>query len=200
MKTIPSKKIVTNITKSVLRGSLTMSSFICLTLFALGEITTESFFPEKYGFTRPTRRLLGLPDRTYATIAKSCNRKNLWQSLERLKKQGLVSNEKSKLKLTEKGKEYIGRIISLKKTLTKPWDKKYRVVIFDIPETKKHLRNWLRQELYLLNYIQLQKSVFVGKIPLPAEIIRDIERLGIKSDVNYLLAEQIFDDHKLTRR
>jgi len=188
---MPSKRFTTCLTKSILRKSLKSSSYICLALAELGEITLESFFNPKYSFTRPSRRLLGLDPQWQP------NKNTLKGSLRRLINQGIVEKEKNKISLTKTGKRLISSILAKQNVLNKKWDGKYRLVIFDIPESKKRSRDWLREELYLLNYIQLQKSVFIGKHPLAPNIIKDIKKNGIGHNVNYLLVDKIYDARKL---
>ncbi len=92
----------------------------------------------------------------------------------------------------QKGKKLVSYILARKKVIEKKWDKKYRIVIFDIPEKKFRDRNWLRQELYLIGYKKLQESVMIGKSPLPQDLVKDIKRMRIGNYVNYILAEKIY--------
>jgi CRISPR-associated endonuclease Cas2 len=93
----------------------------------------------------------------------------------------------------------LGSIKNKASAIRGKWDGKYRLVIFDIPEKKNKIRAWLRQELYSLNFSQLQKSVFIGKYPLPDEIIREVKKAGISDCVNYLLVDKIFDDKRIKK-
>jgi len=99
----------------------------------------------------------------------------------RLKKQGLIAQDpKQKIwYLTDKGREIVDYIENRYLLLQKPWDRKLRIVIFDIPEKKKRWREWLREELLLLQYHQLQKSVYVGKVPLPESLYKEIKKSPI---------------------
>lgn len=187
-----SKRFISLLTKSILKGTLMSSSFICLKLLELGEITLDSFFPANYSFARPYRRLLGLEMRDWYPTKDS-----LRNSFERLVEQGFVEKKNKNYRLTQTGKGVLKNIFERRKALQKKWDGKYRLVIFDIPEIKKKSRNWLREELYLLQYIQLQKSVFIGKYPLSQNIVDDIKRLGLRNYVNYLLVEKLYDERKL---
>jgi hypothetical protein len=51
------------------------------------------------------------------------------------------------------------------------WDGKWRLVMFDIPHTKKRAREALRQKLKELGFYQLQKSVFI----FPYECANEID-------------------------
>ncbi len=101
-------------------------------------------------------------------------------TLNRMKKKKLVSisgpKKKAIWRITQKGRSHFkdvkvaGDIINLP-----PEDGKTRLVIFDIPEKRKEERNWLRKELLTCDYTPLQKSVFMGLRPLPAELLREIK-------------------------
>ena len=71
------------------------------------------------------------------------------------------------------------------------WDKKWRVVIFDVPETKKSKRNYFRDNLKALGFYQLNKSVFI----FPYSCFNEIEYLrqisGIGDEVTYLTADSV---------
>lgn len=188
---MPSAKFKSRLTKSIFQKSLESTGVICLALFELGEIALDSFFPRQYSFSRPYRKLLGLETVEWP------KRNTFFENLRRLEKQGIIEKKKNILTLSRVGQSLIRKIINKKKTLSRKWDSKYRLVIFDIPENKKWSRNWLREELYLFQYIQLQKSVFIGKHPLSQDIIKDIRKFGIEKYVNYLLVDKLYDTSRL---
>ena len=105
-------------------------------------------------------------------------KKTLQTNILRLEKQGLIAKEpKRKVYfLTQEGKEIATYIKDRYGLLSKKWDGKIRMVIFDVPEKKKYLREWLRRELFLLQYRELQKSVYIGKYPLPKDLYQEIIR------------------------
>ncbi len=135
----------------------------------------------------------------YKPKNRKIKRETIRYSIKRLEKQGIIEVTDKNINLTKWGRRLFGKIKSKKKTLDKKWDKKYRLVIFDIPEKKKNIRHWLREELYLLNYVQLQKSVFIGKHPLPSDIINDIRQLDIEDCVNYLLVDKVYDERRIRK-
>lgn len=47
----------------------------------------------------------------------------------------------------------------------KVWDRKWRIIVFDVPELTKVNRNMLRLELKRRHFYQLQRSVFVTPYP-----------------------------------
>lgn len=79
----------------------------------------------------------------------------------------------------------------------KRWDKKWRIVIFDVPEKKKRLRDWFRAGIYRLGLYQLQESVYVSPYPCFDEIEFLRELSGVAVSVQYITAESIEDDERV---
>jgi len=100
----------------------------------------------------------------------------LKRNLRLLEEQGLVTisehDDKIKIQITQKGKtkvlEYEAEKLIIKKQ--EPWDKKWRVVIFDIPEKKKSAREIFRKKLTDLGFKKIQHSVWRQKYPCFSEI------------------------------
>ena len=88
------------------------------------------------------------------------------RTLDRMERQKLISikykGEKTTIELLDKGKRKVltYQIDDLKLNHGQ-WDGIWRVVIFDIPETKKVARDFLREKLSELGFFKLQKSVLV---------------------------------------
>lgn len=74
--------------------------------------------------------------------------------------------------VTEKGKqrEQKVRFEELKIKRPKKWDKQWRLVTFDIPESQRKSRSSLSSKLKLLGFYQLQKSVWVHPYPCELEV------------------------------
>lgn len=111
----------------------------------------------------------------YNYFPKEVSRKSANVAVHRLKKKGLIETgfveDEICLRLTEKGKQEIQsrrqkekekRLLNQKKVSEK-WDGVWRVVVFDIPEENKRIRNVLRQTLKVLEFKLLQKSVWISK-------------------------------------
>lgn len=183
---INNPKYTEKIKRNILNGTFDMATLIFSFLIDLGEMTIETFLnPSLYADLPSGNFRFSFEDNKprEATIK---------QTISRMQKHGLIKKEGGKYILTFIGKNIAKYILGRKKIFEKKWDKKYRVVIFDIPEKKKHLRNWLREELYLLKYEKLQESVFVGKFPLSRDLIEEINHKKIKKNVDYLLVEKIY--------
>lgn len=87
-----------------------------------------------------------------------------FRNLNSLKKAGLITirgtGRNIEVEITSKGKEYISKKI-LQTKIKKKWDGRWRVLIFDIPETHRSKRNLIRRELLNVGFVMLQKSVWV---------------------------------------
>ena len=92
---------------------------------------------------------------SFSGILKTARQKSEYgEIIKRMKKKGLISfinkNDKLRIILTNKGKN-IAREYSLEnyKHIKRPlvWDKKWRMVMFDIPEKRRAARNVLREKL-----------------------------------------------------
>jgi CRISPR-associated endonuclease Cas2 len=174
------------IKRSILNGIFDMTSLLFGFLMDMGEMTIEAFLnPSLYA---------DLPMGSYRFSMQDQKPKEVTirQTISRMEKHGFIKKENGSYKLSSAGKYLAQCILKRKKVFAKKWDKKYRVVIFDIPEKKKHLRNWLRDELYELKYKKLQKSVFIGKFPLPEDLVKSIKIKKIDKHVDYLLSEKIY--------
>ena len=85
------------------------------------------------------------------------------------------------------------KLEDLKLNKTPTWDGLFRMVIFDIPESKKGTREMFRRKLKELEFQQLQKSVFVTPYECHDEVdfLRNVYE--IVPYVSYVLAKEIPD-------
>ncbi len=126
------------------------------------------------------------------------------QEIKRLKKRGLVEIVKRKsgleeIKLTKEGKVKLKSIKLGLLQIEKPqkWDKKWRIIIFDIPIQKNKSRALLRRKIKMLGFYKLQNSVFVHPHPC-YEVVRFLrEFFGVENEVVYIEAEKIENPNKL---
>ena len=72
-----------------------------------------------------------------------------------------------------------------------PWDKKWRIIIFDIPQEKHIARVRFRNKLKSLGCVMIQKSVFVFPYPCHKEIGDIAGYLEISDHVDILIAESV---------
>jgi len=109
-------------------------------------------------------------------------------------KDGVVS-----VVLTELGERHAIRYnpekICIHKSAT--WDKKWRIVVFDIPEKKKKARDALRWELKKLGFKELQRSVWVYPYECKDAVDFLVEFFEIRNYVRLLEVAKIFHDADL---
>ena len=114
-------------------------------------------------------------------------------SVKTLLKKGLIKKVKKGsvefIELTKKGREMISQYELEEIEIEKPknWDKKWRVIIFDIPEKKKRLRELLRHNLDRLGFIKLQNSVWV--LPYECEELIFLLKTNFFADEDVLYME-----------
>ena len=119
------------------------------------------------------------------------------RSRNRLIEHGLLAhNERGFLKLTPKGDTKLRELERREYQLPHPkrWDKKWRVLIFDIPEKRKGLRDKVRLTLVSLGFRQLQKSVWV--YPYDCEDLITLLKADFKigKDLLYMIVDSIEND------
>lgn len=121
---------------------------------------------------------------------------SFFRSLKRLEKDGLVIHETIKGKqvysLTEKGRNSL--FMKPIKKEKRRWDKKWRVLIFDVPEDKKRIREKIRNTLHDWEFKRVQDSVWV--YPYDSEDLVTLLKadLRIGKELLYLVVEEMEGD------
>lgn len=124
-------------------------------------------------------------------------------SINNLIDKGLIffeeKNGKKFISLTTMGEEKLKLLENKEYKINKPkyWDKKWRIVIFDIPETKKYLRDKLRLTLLSIGFKKLQHSVWVYPYECEELLIMLKADFKIGKEVLYILVEKIENDRWL---
>lgn len=80
------------------------------------------------------------------------------------------------------------------------WDRKWRIIMFDVPEPQKQLRDTLRIKLKQLGLLELQKSVFVHPFACRDEVDFIIELYDARRYVRYIEATHIDNELHLKHR
>jgi len=115
---------------------------------------------------------------------RNISKSNFNQSLYRLKKRGIIHKKKDDYILSEKGISFYKNYCPL---IKKQIDKKNRIlIIFDIPENKKRIRDWIRLQIKFWDFKMIQKSVWAGYGPLPDEFGKRLKLLGVDKGVKIL--------------
>lgn len=95
--------------------------------------------------------------------------------------------------LSDKGKEktLTYNLDQMKINIPKQWDGKWRIVLFDIPEKMRRIRDALREHLNNLNFYEFQKSVFIHPFDCKNEIEYIIEVYDARRFIRFIVAESI---------
>jgi len=139
--------------------------------------------------------------------SRGYSKRKLKQTIYALKRRGFVEvvqekDGKIKVELTNKGKKRVKEfsIDNIRITEPKKWDKKWRVVIFDVPNRFTKARNALREKLTDLGFHQVQKSVWVHPYECEDEILFIANLFGVERFIEILTVESFLHEDKIRRR
>lgn len=118
------------------------------------------------------------------------NEQSVRAAISRMSKQNWLQSEKkgnkSYYSLTDQGKsrmeEAAKRIYKLEPS---SWDGEWRILVYNIPEKKRHIRDELRQELVWSGFGLLSNSCWITPNPLETEVNNLIEKYDISSYVSF---------------
>jgi len=118
----------------------------------------------------------------------------------RIKK--VIKQGKAYLKLTPRGQTKLVEYFPLFKFEKGEWDRRWRVLIFDIEEKNRKTRDSFRRKLVELGFGQLQKSVYISPFPIEEEMTEFIENLGLKGKVYLFVSPKLLagDERALSKR
>lgn len=137
---------------------------------------------------------------------RNISKQSLERSIRRLYESKLIEMKQKddgawELILTEDGRKrallYNFETLKIRKPLR--WDRCWRVVVFDIPETKKEIRDVFRHWLQRLEFYKLQDSVFVHPYDCRDEFEFLVEFYGARKYVRFVLAKEIDNELHLKK-
>lgn len=127
---------------------------------------------------------------------KKFDRGKFNRDMSRLASRGDIRIGNDTITITKLGKERVLKYKLDELEIKKPiiWDKKWRLVVFDIPDHRRKASNVLRHKLIDLGFEQYQKSIFIHPYPCRDEIdyIREIYEVG--GNVKLIVADEIDDE------
>jgi len=122
-----------------------------------------------------------------------------------LQKRKLVSvyekDGKDVVEITQAGKRKVleYNLDEMKLKVPKKWDGWWRMVMFDIPQTKKRARDAISFKIKELGLYPIQKSVFVSPYPCKDEIDFIGEFFNVRNHIIYIRAKEIEGTPKLKK-
>jgi CRISPR-associated endonuclease Cas2 len=132
-------------------------------------------------------------------IPKRRQKEYVSSSASKLAKRGLLYFDGKRYQLTSKGEKLLRRweLADFKLIKPKRWDRKWRLIIFDIPEKKRRVRDQIRHLFNSSGLYRLQDSVWA--YPYDCEDIITLlkSELGVGKNVLYLIVEELENDKYL---
>ena len=125
------------------------------------------------------------------------------RSRDLLIRRGLLENKTGQLQITQGGRRYLLKCLSLgdnkKLNKDKKWDKKWGVLIFDIPENRRFDRDNIRRALISIGFMRLQDSVWV--YPYKCEDLISLLKADteIGEEVLYMIVEALENDEPIKK-
>lgn len=118
------------------------------------------------------------------------------QALKRLRERGWIIKDSANtneviFKLTDLGRDALGMDIE------EEWDGKYRIVMFDIPEQKRVIRNLFRRRLKDWGFRMWQQSIWITKRNVTKKLNLLIRDLKIDDWIAVIESEDVYIGNKL---
>ena len=122
----------------------------------------------------------------YGFVPDRWKRQNYYALVSRLLKDKRIEKigKKSqiKYKITSKGLIHLQEKQLLLNHQKKKWDKKWRILIFDIEETNRYKRRLLRYKLKELGFGYLQKSAWISPYDISQNLDKFLETYNLKDE------------------
>jgi phenylacetic acid degradation operon negative regulatory protein len=144
---------------------------------------------------------------SFSDIFKTARQKYQYsETINRMANKGFIQfvNKEGELRITitQKGHN-IAKSFLLKdfKQIKKPakWDHKWRMVMFDIPEDKRKLRNIIRFHLKKIGFLQIQGSVWIYPYPCEDIVALIKTNFNFSDEVIYVTTESFDKDYKFKK-
>ncbi len=176
----------------------TAGKFLLMTVALGGIVFAGALAPVMLVFSRSFKKSRKYSDQQLKNAFYNLKKRNLVEIIQEL-------DGKIKVKLTNNGKERIREFsletLSIKKPLK--WDKKWRILIFDIPSKPKifnQAREALRSKIKELGFFQMQKSTWIFPYECEDEILLIAELYHVQKYIEIITAERILHGEVMKRR
>ena len=128
--------------------------------------------------------------------------KNLSRKLWEVERYRYIKKTKKGYMLSARGKRWLSEVDIWRMKIPTPekWDKKWRVVLFDIPTNKKRQRDTFRLRLKELGLVLYQNSVWVYPHPLTETVSKTAEYYNLNPYISYITTDTLSGEKELQRR
>ncbi len=136
----------------------------------------------------------------YGFVPSRYKRSNYLQTVARTLKtndiEKVYKDGKVYLRLTSMGKSKLYRDFPIL-NLTRKWNSHWVIVVFDIEEKSKRVRNRFREKLKSLGFKMLQKSIWISPLPIGEDMKETIGAIGLSKNAYVMeVSGFIFGDPK----
>ena len=154
-------------------------------LLAFGE-STPLFASPYQKWKLQSRKEFGMPDPGVWRYKRAIRYLDQTRQIE-IRSKG----RKQFFKLTKKGK--LNALLKKLEAKQRPekWDGKWRVIVWDIPESSRKQRDQIRHFVKTRGFFQLQLSVFITPFPLPVDAVAYLRESELINFVRFLLVEKM---------
>ncbi len=114
----------------------------------------------------------------------------------------LVGSYEHGLQLTEKAQKRLKRIEldDIIITARQHWDKRWRIILYDIPEQKRKARRVISCELRRIGCFQLQESAWISPFPCRQEVSTIAAHVEVSQYLSYFEAINLDNEPAMLRR
>lgn len=173
----------------------TAAKFIIMTLALGGVVFAGAVLPGIMKAVAGSRRSGFYDKKDYKSAINNLKRRKLIEILS--EKDGRI-----RVNLTNKGIKRVREFAFDNLAIPKPkkWDKKWRVVIFDIPTQPRRLnvaRAALREKIKELGFYKLQRSVWIHPYPCEDEILLVGEIFKVSPFIEILTVEKLLHETQI---
>lgn len=168
-----------------MKKMLRTSDKILSALALFGDLAIEGYVRgHGFGWNRSWSEALSVKN---ATFRREMNRFLKTGEIEKV----IDKKGNACFKLTSPGTERFERLFPLAKLSSKAWDGKWRIVIFDIEEKQKKIREVLRFKLVSLGFGKLQESVYATPLDVLMDLKEFIKSKGLSGEVLVFEAKEL---------
>lgn len=115
----------------------------------------------------------------------------------------LMRDKHNMLRLTKKGERRLAIAVACSEKSARKkryWDKRFRIVMFDIPQRRRAIRDRLRSLMRGFGFMRLQDSVWVSPYDCEELVTLVKAELRVGNDVLYAVVDQITGGQRIRDR
>lgn len=133
-------------------------------------------------------------------------RRRIWRAIKYLEERNSIEIRPERgvdyIYLTKQGKVQLDEESIWDLAIEKPWrwDRKWRLVMFDLPARFERVRRPFREKLSDFGLVTYQKSIFIYPYECQEEILALAEFYGVREFIRYIVAEEISDMREFVKK